>query len=316
MPDSRFDVSFVVPIFNKANELDYFLKSLADQEGDFEAEYIFVDDASSDGSVAVLRRATNRWPNVDVIENAENAGPAVRLNQGAARARGVCLVLVDPDEILAPDAVSVMRRLIDEHDADMVHGKWRKVDAPPAAVVARPIGARPRFVLSDHPLDTVLGRGFVKMTWLVRRALFERAGGCDERVFIQDESLPLRLALHARRFIDLAEPVTYVPVGESHLSRDKAQQHHDRFFACYNFLRDNRLLSGGQRRGLYRRCVSTAWKSVRSNAHAAGRLAVLARYLATRLGGDRPNMRVLEGLARYFDGLPGIRKPPPAGTDG
>ena len=316
MADSDIDVSFVAPVFNKSGAIRYFLDSLSAQEGDFNAEYVFVDDASTDESREVLRRATAGWPNVVLIENARNAGPAIRLNQGAARARGRYLCLVDPDEILAADAVMSMMGLLESREADIIHGKWCMTGVQAADIVAWRIGATPRHLVSDRPLDTVLGRGLVRMTWLVRRALFERAGGCDERVFIQDESLPLRLCLHARRFIDLREIVTYVPAGGGHLSENKTQQHHDRFFAYYLFLDDTPALTDGQRRAVYRKCVSSAWKSAREGQASPVKLRFLARYLASRLGRGRPDDTVLRDIAGYFAGLPGVRRPGPAGRDG
>ena len=316
MLDTDIDVSYVVPVFSKSNDIKYFLKSLSTQEGEFNVEYIFVDDASTDDTRDVLRRETADWPNVRLIENAENAGPAVRLNQGAAQARGRYLCLVDPDDILAANAVATMLGLIESCDADVVHGKCRMTGDRAADVVAQPIGAAPRHVVSDHPLDTVLGRGFVRMTWLVRRVLYERAQGCDERVFIQDESLPLRLCLHARRFVDLREVVIYVPAGGSNLSENKAQQHHDRFFAYYHFLNDSPALTDGQRRAIYRKCISSAWKSAREGRASLAKPRFLARYLASRWGRDRPNDRVLCDIGGYFAVVPGIRRPRPAQHDG
>ncbi len=316
MPDIDIDVSFVVPVYNKSGDLVYFLDSLLAQEGEFIAEYIFVDDASTDSTMHVLRRGTAGWPNVEIIENADNAGPAIRINQGAARARGRYLCLVDPDEVLAADAVTSMLGLLERRGADVVHGKWRRTGGPAADIAAQPIGSAPRHQVSDHPLDTVLGRGFVRMAWLVRRVLFERAGGCDERLFIQDESLPLRLCLHARRFVDLREVVTYVPNGGRRLSDNKAQQHHDRFFAYYYFLDDTPTLTDGQRRAVYRKCVSSAWKSAREGRVSPVKLRFLARYLASRLGRDRPDDRLLRDIAGYFSGLPGVRRPGPGTPDG
>lgn len=309
MPDADIDVSFVVPVYNKSAVLPYFLASLAAQEGDFKTEYIFVDDVSTDDTLDVLQSELAGWPNVTILENAANAGPAIRINQGAAQARGRFLCLFDPDEVIATDAVKTMLDLLERHQADILHGKWQKTDEPASHIVAGRIGPEPRHTVSDQPLDTVLGRGFVRMAWLVRRSLFERAGGCDERIFIQDEALPLRLGLHAERLVDLREIVTYVPTGGDHLSQNKAQQHHDRFFANRLFAQDTPALSDTQRRAVYRKCLSSAWKSAREGGFSALKLRILARYLASRLGRDRPDDAALRGMADYFTGLAGVRRP-------
>ena len=39
-------ISFVCPIFNKEKYLPYVLNSIKKQEGDFEKEYIFINDGS------------------------------------------------------------------------------------------------------------------------------------------------------------------------------------------------------------------------------------------------------------------------------
>jgi len=311
MTPDEIDISVVVPTFNKSEGLRWFLSSLTAQTGGATTEYVFVDDCSTDATLEVLRRETAAWPNVLIVENAENKGPSVRLNQGAARARGRYLCLVDPDEVLAPDALAVMKGLLERHGADAVHGKWRRSGRPAAETVAAPIGTAPDHAVSETPLDTALGRGFVRMTWLVTRELFARAGGCDERIFVQDESLRLRLCFNARRLVDLREVITYVPSGGEHVSGNPDQLNHDRFFAFYNFLRDAGGLTGRQRRRLRRACVSAAWKSARTKPFSSGKLRIFLRYVASSLPGGLPGDSALEELAAWFGRLPGLRRPQP-----
>ena len=48
-------VSYVATLFNKRAFLPYVIAGLAAQTGDFDRQYIFVDDGSSDDTVDVLR---------------------------------------------------------------------------------------------------------------------------------------------------------------------------------------------------------------------------------------------------------------------
>ncbi|MFN3399674.1 MAG: glycosyltransferase, partial [Ferrovibrio sp.] len=41
------DISFVIPVYNKADILSHLIRALAGQVPQPDAEYIFVDDASS-----------------------------------------------------------------------------------------------------------------------------------------------------------------------------------------------------------------------------------------------------------------------------
>lgn len=303
------EISFVIPVYNKADILPYTLSALAGQRLPVPAEYIFVDDDSRDGSADFLQARADALPGIIVIRNSDNAGPSRRLNQGAAQARGRYLCLIDADELIAPDAVATMLRLMREHQADMVHGKVQHAMQAAAELHPPAIGAAPAIEISDHPLITILdGRGFVRMAWLVETALFRAAGGCDERLFIQDESLPLRLALKARRLIDLRASVMWAPRVASHLSTDKRQQHHDRFFAYYNLLRDNDGLASQDRRKIAATCASIAWKATRRSGLRLATASALASYLAAKIG-LAVSKHHLDRAAAAFRAMPDIRRP-------
>lgn len=304
------EISFVIPVYNKADILPHLIRALAEQQPQPDAEYIFVDDASSDASVAVLEQAAVTLPAVTILRNAANAGPSIRLNQGAAQARGRLLCLIDADELIAPDAVALMQQAMQQHNADMVHGKVVRSEQAADSVARLPLGAMPDCAVSDRPLQMILsGRGFVRMAWLVEAALFHAVGGCDERLFIQDESLPLRLAAQARRMIDFRGGVTYAPRTVSHLSADKRQQHHDRFFAYYNLLRDLPALPAGDRRRIAATCASIAWKAVQRSSLPLARITTLVAYLRGKAGLSVP-ADFLDRAAAAFRSLPGIRHTP------
>lgn len=304
------DISFVIPVYNKADMLPHLVRALADQHPRPDAEYIFVDDASSDASLAVLERVSAVLPGVTILRNPTNAGPSIRVNQGVAVARGRLLCLIDADELIVPDAVALMHQAMRQHNADMVHGKVIRSELAADRLIRPPLGAMPECVVSDRPLHMVLhGRGFVRMAWLVETALFHAAGGCDERLFIQDESLPLRLAAQARRMIDFRGGVTYAPRADTHLSADKRQQHHDRFFAYYNLLGDRPALAPADRRRISAICASVTWKAVRRSGLPLAPLAALAAYLKGKVGLAVP-ADFLDRAAAAFRSLPGIRHAP------
>jgi glycosyltransferase involved in cell wall biosynthesis len=302
------DISFVITVYNKADVLPAVIRALAAQQPMPQAEYIFVDDASTDGSLTLLRELSSQLPSVSIVANDRNAGPSIRLNQGAAAARGRYLCLVDADELIAPNAVAVMQHLMQTAGAQMVHGKIAATDRPAASFVPPPLATDPAHIILTAPLAGILaGRGFVRMSWLVETALFRAAGGCDPRLFIQDESLPLRLAAQARRMVDLRATTGYAPAAAMRLSVNRAQQHHDRFFAAYNLLHDRPDLPAGIRAALRQRCLSAAWKAARSGLLRHGRLAVLPHYLAARAGWPVADP-FLGRIAMALAGLDGIRR--------
>lgn len=106
------DLSFIVVNWNTGDLLRACLGSLrsALAASALEAEVIVVDNASTDGSAAMVAEA---FPEVTLIANRENRNYAAGNNQGIEVARGEFVLLLNPDTEVpagAPDAlVQVLR---------------------------------------------------------------------------------------------------------------------------------------------------------------------------------------------------------------
>ena len=100
-------VSYIVTVYNKALYLPLVVQGLATQEGDFEREFIFVDDGSTDDSAKVLRQVKETLPGrVEIIEQL-NSGPAVASNKGFEASTGELIKFVDGDGYKASDYFDV-----------------------------------------------------------------------------------------------------------------------------------------------------------------------------------------------------------------
>jgi N-acetylglucosaminyl-diphospho-decaprenol L-rhamnosyltransferase len=75
-------------------------------------EVIVVDNASSDGSVAMIEED---FPQVRLIANSENVGFTVGNNQGIAVSRGRYILLLNPDTEVVGDALATMVEYMDDH---------------------------------------------------------------------------------------------------------------------------------------------------------------------------------------------------------
>jgi GT2 family glycosyltransferase len=103
--------SVIVVTWNAAEVLDRCLRSLPLQEVDGGLETIVVDNASTDGTEAVLTRHADH---IRVIANDRNLGFSLGNNQGAASASGEVLHFLNSDtELLDRD---VLQRLADALD--------------------------------------------------------------------------------------------------------------------------------------------------------------------------------------------------------
>jgi len=259
-------VSFVVNAFGKAAYLPLVLPALRAQEGGFEREIIVLDGGSPDGPGRIARELTRDWPEVRVLEH-EDRGPSNAINTGAAAARLEYLHCIDGDDVLAPYATSLLLGLSARLKAPTVVSRGRFYADPAelqrgfdrAAAEAAP--AR----VPDDPLMEIIRYAPSNMSGtLIRRDLFERIGGCDERVFIHDYSLTLRAALAAP--LALSEAVTWL--GPRHdqqriMLSGKRQLMHDFSAAAYYLLLDHPELPLRYRRMAFRRIAGRAYKWAR-----------------------------------------------------
>lgn len=295
------DVSYVVTVYNKAWALPRVWDSLRAQEGGFEREFVFVDDASTDDSLAVLRGFAEADPRIRIVENRENAGPAIRLNQGAREARGRWLHLLDGDDAIPPNASAWMMAALEQRNAPLLYG-CRRIEE------IAPVPADAEAQLIAEPLSFAAARPITHIALMVARAVYMAAGGCDERIFIQDQSLPLRLGARIETMLWTdATLAIQPPERPGELSRDTAQQHHDRFFAAYNVLMS--LPEDHEAAPVLRRlCASARWKARRDSVWLPWLSADFFAYLSSRMG-KVPGDTALAATAERFRAMDGIRRP-------
>jgi glycosyltransferase involved in cell wall biosynthesis len=117
-------ISYVVTFYNKVPYLPYLLAGIAGQQGDFDKQCIFVDDGSTDGTVALLRELTADWPNVTIIEQ-PNQGPAIALNAGFTRVTGDFIKPIDGDDILLPWATNDLLRALQETQCGVAYANMK-----------------------------------------------------------------------------------------------------------------------------------------------------------------------------------------------
>ncbi len=114
-------VSVIVPVYNAEKYLARCVGSLAAQTL-MEAEYIFVDDCSTDHSLALLQELTaSMLPSqVRIVALEHNGGVAHARNAGLDIAQGEYVIHADSDDWTEPDMLERMYRLAKESNADIV----------------------------------------------------------------------------------------------------------------------------------------------------------------------------------------------------
>jgi GT2 family glycosyltransferase len=107
-----FDCSIIIPVFNRADLTEQCLVTLAEVTRGVTFEVILIDNASNDGTAALL---ASLGGDVQIIRNEENRGFAVACNQGARAARGRHLVFLNNDTVPLPGWLTA---LVTELDTD------------------------------------------------------------------------------------------------------------------------------------------------------------------------------------------------------
>ncbi len=113
------EVSVVVVNWNTQDILRDCLRSIYEQCGEIDLEVIVIDNASTDGSVEMVKKD---FPQVTLIENPQNRGFAAANNQGIAVAQGRYVMLLNSDTVILDKAVEKTISFADAHPKAAVMG--------------------------------------------------------------------------------------------------------------------------------------------------------------------------------------------------
>jgi glycosyltransferase involved in cell wall biosynthesis len=302
-------VTFIVTVYNKAPFLDACVRSLVEQVGDFERQYVFVNDGSTDGSGERLRDLLAQVPDATLIDQA-NAGPGPATNRAARLARHELLKPLDADDVLAPYATRLLMDELERHRLGLVYGglAWYGAEGP--RFEPRPLGLQTR-VFEDPIYEALDTRQAGSSNLLVRTDLFRRAGGCDTRVFIQDQGIcPRVAAVDGARIGAFSHVIAMGPEDDpGRLMKNRAQILHDATLTALLFLRDHPELPARLRRVAFRRCAARAYR--RSRRPFGGRVLASehAILLQARLGILWRHEALIERTLETFARGGSVRRP-------
>ncbi|WP_135080145.1 glycosyltransferase [Terasakiella sp. SH-1] len=253
------DISYVITVYNKAAYMEPMLNGLERQSGDFSREYIFVDDGSTDNSVDLIRERTKGWENVRIIQQ-ENGGISVATNTGGFAAQGEFIKIVDADDVLTHYASRRMLEMMREHELDHLSAKWVLSDDVEADALKQDDDSGHVTIITD-PLREFIKRGMAGSTsTMVRTSTFKEMGGADPEVFVQDVSIPLRVAARGK----MASTDLLAVIGPRDVDGRMMGAHPTMVYTMsanmYHFLRDHPDVSVDLQRLAFKRCAGRAWK--------------------------------------------------------
>ena len=211
------DISVLIPAYNGAPWLAETLSRLPAASGDALFETILVDNASTDETVEVARKAAG----VQVLRNEKNLGFSRAVNRAAAASRGKVLVVINQDLYLQPNALKILSEFLSSQSVVAGGALTFQGGAPQPSFGPFPtlIGTLWRLLLprrirkydldpvSDQtrPVDWITG-AFIGFP----RELFDAIGGFDEDYFMYYEDVDFCLRAREAGF-----PSYFVPSAQA-----------------------------------------------------------------------------------------------------
>lgn len=202
------DLSAVVVTYNSRDHVAACLRSLAQARGGLSMETVVVDNASADGTVQAVRSG---FPSARVIETGDNLGYARAVNRGIRESSGEFVLVLNPDCVLAPDALAALHEWMRAHPRSAIAAP--RILNPDGTVEysARSFPSHLTFLFNRYSLATRLwpgnpwSRRYLLSDWdhasdravdwvpgacmFVRRAAIEQVGGMDEFYFMFNEDV-------------------------------------------------------------------------------------------------------------------------------
>jgi GT2 family glycosyltransferase len=188
-------------------------------ESNYESfELVFVDDCSTDGSFVFVRDSFGSDQRVVLARNETNLGAAAAKNRAVSLSRGEILIFLDNDTEIEPSCMDeLLRTLVDESVSGAeakIMDSIQRSSIQHLGVVLIPLTAwalargggeidrgqwdKPEEVLA---LTTCLA---------VRRDVFEKVGGFDERLGVHSEDIDFSWRMWLARYRTIAAPAARV----------------------------------------------------------------------------------------------------------
>ena len=141
-------ISVILPVYNAELFLGDALSSILGQT-ESSLEVLAVDDGSTDGSLAILRKTAQRDPRLLVFSHA-NAGLSATRNFALDRARGKWVVFVDSDDWIRPQMLENWLQIAERDGLELLIGNGFNFAKNPEAI------SDPAPILKAQPWGRIL----------------------------------------------------------------------------------------------------------------------------------------------------------------
>lgn len=227
--ESRPRVSVLIPAFNAETYVGEAIESIQHQTwSDF--ELILLDDASCDGTLAVMWKYARHDVRLRVVAYSRNLGQPAARNHLLSLARGGYVALLDADDISCPTRIARQVAFLDSNPRiDVLGSDWHRIDAK-GRRESDPPAHRP--LTSDEVASYLLFRcALHHPTVMARRDVLLRYGYNEAFPVAQDYDVWSRMA-GRQKFAILPERLIAYRYHEAQATQAHAVQSMERRRAC------------------------------------------------------------------------------------
>ncbi|MGE5564640.1 MAG: glycosyltransferase family 2 protein [Parcubacteria group bacterium] len=153
------DYSVVVPVYNESGAAPALAREIAAAFGDRAYEMVFVNDASTDDTLAQLTALKAEIPQLRVLSHGKNAGQSRAIRTGILAARAPIVVTMDGDGQNDPaDAPRLAERLAASPDLALIGGeRVKRQDSAAKRYASKWANGIRKRLLKDEANDTGCG---------------------------------------------------------------------------------------------------------------------------------------------------------------
>lgn len=191
--DKQILFSVIIPAYNMADYLKDALDSIFNQNTKVDYEVIVVDDGSTDDTLKILKESAEKHPELSYFAQ-ENQGAGKAKQVAASHAKGEYLITLDADDLLSPNYMSEIAKLIEAHPSYDIYAS--------NALYFSGTQKKGNFHTEERfnqelslTLDDMIASNQIFGNAAFSRKLFEEIGGFDLRFYNEDYALWLQLML-------------------------------------------------------------------------------------------------------------------------
>ena len=200
-------------------------------------EIIFVDNASTDGSLEYVRKTFGSDYRLRIIENPGSVGPAVGRNRGAKLAKGKYLIFLDNDTQAERNFILELTKVLEaDNSIGAAQAKLLRMGTdnlydcagdylgPLGFLIERSRGAKDKGQF-DHICDILSAKSAAS---IIKKELFDKIGGFDEDyyMYLEETDLSWRVWLAGFR-------VVFIPGAKVYHAFNTARKDFKRYYPKY-----------------------------------------------------------------------------------